>query len=480
MRRWVNDRGTTRTRDALPAPEYGDRGRLTRRRMGQRAAAAAGWAGVLAGCAPGAEQTQAPTGPRGGGEVRFLTWATTWNEPMVPMFEQYTAKTGTKITLEWETQGDHDAKVTAGLASDTAPDLILSVSQIDTKFYDAGAMLNLQPYVQRDRLNIRRDYALMGTEFWCDKLYGLPWHAASSGIYYNKTMLREAGVGDPWADGKGEWTWDDLVSIARRVTRPPRGDDPGLWGLWWPYSNITYFGPNVWGFGGDFVDWEKMRWTLDHPIALEAFQRYAGWMAKDRFAISDPQVGPIAQAFPGRDLFSAGKVAFRWRLIDDVYRYRTQVGADFEWDVLPEPRAGGRPGVGVHAAHPHIIPAQSKNADRAFEVAKYIAGAEMQEFIGRNKLTLPGLKAKMPTFLEPAPIPHAQVFLDVYRRPYGIHFRHHTTFENWSQYSEAITPLLLGERPLLEGIRELNRQMNDKVRYGNCTPYKGLKHPIQP
>jgi hypothetical protein len=40
--------------------------------------------------------------------------------------------------------------------------------------------------------------------------------------------------------------------------------------------------------------------------------------------------------------------------------------------------------------------------------------------------------------------------------------------------------MLLGERPLLEGIRELNRQMNDKVRYGNCTPYKGLKHPIQP
>jgi hypothetical protein len=144
------------------------------------------------------------------------------------------------------------------------------------------------------------------------------------------------------------------------------------------------------------------------------------------------------------------------------------------------PRAGGRPGVGVHAAHPHIIPALSKNADRAFEVAKYIAGAEMQEFIGRNKLTLPGLKSKMQTFLEPPPVPHAQVFLDVYSRPYGIHFRHHTTFANWDQYGAAITPMLLGERPLLEGMRELTRQMNDKVEYGDCTPYKGLKHPIQP
>jgi hypothetical protein len=36
------------------------------------------------------------------------------------------------------------------------------------------------------------------------------------------------------------------------------------------------------------------------------------------------------------------------------------------------------------------------------------------------------------------------------------------------------------ERPLAAGLRELNDQMNAKVQYGNCAPYKGLKHPIQP
>jgi len=442
--------------------------------------AAGAGAGLLAGCSAAATPAQEPAKARGGGEVRFLTWSNTWDEPLQPMFHQYTAKTGTKITLEWETQADHDTKVTAGLAGGTPHDLILSVSQIDTKFYDVGAMLDLTANVKRDKMDVRRDYVLIGTEFWCDKMYGLPWHAASSAIYYNKTMLREAGVKDPWADGKGNWTWDDLTSIARQVTRPARGDDAGLWGLWWPYSNPTYFGPNIWGFGGDFVDWDKMRWTLDNPVALQGFQRYSGWMAKDRFAISDPDTAAISKAFPGRDLFSAGKVAFRWRLIDDVYRYINQVGSDFEWDVLPEPWNGGKPGVGVHAAHPHIIPAQTKNTDLAYEVAKYIASPEVQDFIGKNHLTLPGLKSKMQTFLEPAPIPHAQVFLDMYKRPYGIHFRHHKTFENWDQYGQVITPLLTVERPLVAGIQELTRQMNDKVEYGNCAPYKGLKHPIQP
>jgi hypothetical protein len=47
-----------------------------------------------------------------------------------------------------------------------------------------------------------------------------------------------------------------------------------------------------------------------------------------------------------------------------------------------------------------------------------------------------------------------------------------------SRRLKAITPLLLGERPLVEGLRELNRQMNDRVQYGDCAPYRGLRHPL--
>ncbi|HEX2034431.1 MAG TPA: sugar ABC transporter substrate-binding protein [Chloroflexota bacterium] len=434
--------------------------------------------GVLpAACGPGA----APAPARGGGEVRFLSWAGTWTPPMAPMFEQYQARTGTKITVEMSaSQTQHNEKLAAQLAAGTPPDAVLSVSQVDTKHYDSGAMLNLQAFVQRDKLNLRRDYALMGTEFWCDKLFGLPWHASPSAIFYNKTMLREAGVDDPWADGKADWTWDDLAATARRVVRPAQGDDPGRWGVWWPYGNITYFGPHIWASGADFVDWERTRWTLDAPGALEGFQRYSTWLVRERFAISEPEATRVAQQYSGKDLFSAGKVAFRFRLIDDVFTYLRTVGSDFEWDVLPVPRSGSRPGVGVHAAHPHIIPAQTNVPDQAYEFIKFISGPEMQEFIGRNRITLPGLKAKMSTFLDPPPVAHARVFSDVYTRPYGIHFRHHNTFENWDQYGAVITPLLLGERPLAAGLRELNEQMNARVAYGSCAPYKGLKHPIQP
>ena len=36
---------------------------------------------------------------------------------------------------------------------------------------------------------------------WC-----LPWNHATEGLYYNKTLLAEAGVEEP----DENWTWDDL------------------------------------------------------------------------------------------------------------------------------------------------------------------------------------------------------------------------------------------------------------------------------
>jgi hypothetical protein len=72
------------------------------------------------------------------------------------------------------------------------------------------------------------------------------------------------------------------------------------------------------------------------------------------------------------------------------------------------------------------------------------------------------------------------VLPDIYRKPRGIHFRHHTTPENWTQYGQAITPLLLGERPLVEGLRELNRLMNERWRTATACPTRGSSTRYRP
>jgi ABC-type glycerol-3-phosphate transport system substrate-binding protein len=195
-------------------------------------------------------------------------------------------------------------------------------------------------------------------------------------------------------------------------------------------------------------------------------------------AVGTPEWQALAQAYPGKNPFQAGRAAFWFRSVTEIGWNQQRIGSDFEWDLLPVPRQGSRPGVSMTAGHPHIIAARSRVPDQAYDLTRYLAGPEVQEATGRSRISLPALKAKFDSFLTPAPAPHVHVLPDIYRKPRGIHFRHHTTPENWTQYGQAITPLLLGERPLVEGLRELNRLMNEKVAYGDCVPYKGLKHPL--
>jgi hypothetical protein len=68
----------------------------------------------------------------------------------------------------------------------------------------------------------------------------------------------------------------------------------------------------------------------------------------------------------------------------------------------------------------------------------------------------------------------------VYARGYGIHFRHHNTGQGWDLYAEEGRKVIEGEAALGQGLTELNRRLNDLVRFGACRPYAGLRHPIRP
>ena len=144
-----------------------------------------------------------------------------------------------------------------------------------------------------------------------------------------------------------------VFSLSPELTQAPtRADEPsGTYGLYWPYDNVTYFGPNVWTFGGDTVDFGQMRWTLDSPVALEAFQRFSRWLRTEKLAIpvGGPEWQAIAQAYPSKNPFQAGRAAFWYRSVTEIGWNHQRIGTEFEWDLLPVPRQGTRPGVSMTA-----------------------------------------------------------------------------------------------------------------------------------
>jgi len=459
---------------------------VNRRSLLVRTLAAGTAAGVAACGMPGQ-----PGGPPAGARdqavtLRYMTW---YGADRLPTTQAWIAAFNgewPKVTVEIEelALADVPTKFQAQLAGGTPPDVILADSHAQTKWFDSGAHSDMSPYLTRDRIRLDRDYALVGIEQWCGRVYFVPFFADSNAIFYNRTMLQQAGVRDPWADGKGDWTIDDLYGAARAVTRDLDGDGQlDQWGLSAPFG-VSEAGPFTWTRGGDIADFGKMQYTVDSPLSMEGHKQLYDWLLRDRIIPSAADTQRVTQAHPGLNLFSAGKVAFHMRAVNDVELFQRTVKDAFEWDCLLFPRIGGRAGVNLAAGTGHSIVKDSKLQEQAWQLVRTISTDRGQEIMG-TMLGLPAQKAKQEVWLKarqqagtsPA---HPKVWLDVFTRPYAVHFRHHTTREVQSLYATQLNAVRTGQAALEPTLREANRQMNLALKYGECQPYKGLTHPIQP
>lgn len=426
--------------------------------------------------------TPAPAPSKPPATVRYLTW---WALDRSSTIEEWTKafkQDAPNVTVEVEniTLAEYNTKFQVLISSGTPPDTVLQNSHAQTRWYDAGVHLDLTSLLARDKVNLQKDYALMGTEVWCGKTYALPMDADANAIFFNRTMALKAGLKDPWDDNLGTWTLDSMIDMAKRVTQDTDRDGKvDQWGIAWAYTHPSHVAQFVWTKGGDIADFNDMKYVIDGPASMEAHQQIYTWLTKDKLIITNAETADIQKAYSKTNPFRTGRVLFHVRAVADVRTNAKEIGDSFEWDVLPFPKgADGRPGIPLVSGNPHSVVAASKVTDAAYQWAMHISGSKGQDVLARTQ-SLPALRSKQEVFLTTPP-KHVKTFQDVYAKPYGIHFRHHFTNDAWDIYGAAVNKIYAGETPLLAGLQEANRMMNDKLKYGQCAPYKGLTIPIRP
>ena len=131
------------------------------------------------------------------------------------------------------------------------------------------------------------------------KVASMPYSAQAWVFYFNKALLRGAGLPEPQAG----WTWTDWLETMRKVTKHADDPEQGVFGHW-----VFYF-PNICRsllrtMDADFLSADGARATVDTPQALEAVQFVADLIHRHRVAPANP-------LRPQREvLFNAGKVLF--------------------------------------------------------------------------------------------------------------------------------------------------------------------------
>ena len=167
--------------------------------------------------------------------VKLMTWGDTTTMAKYAILERAfeAANPDIDMVVEVLPSSTYQRKLPVMIASGTAPDLFECSPESSASFPNFAskdAYLDLEPLIERDNIDIDQWFAsVIQSCRYEGKLYVLPKKLnGPASVHYNMDLFDAAGLAYPNPD----WTWDDALAMARRLTRDLDGDDRiDQWGL---------------------------------------------------------------------------------------------------------------------------------------------------------------------------------------------------------------------------------------------------------
>lgn len=438
--------------DRVRWPRQGTRREaITRRQSMELMLTGAGAAAVAAACGPG-QQRQVDTVAQQPVKIVFgnkfdVGERKEWANIVVAKFNEVN---GPKLTAEHIIIAG-DALFTA-MAAGTGPDVTQTSGSWFSDFADKGQLREVTPFVKRDKIDMNRWYLQEETFVYKGKQYGTPFWQAHSVYFYNVSMFRRNNVPPP----NENWTWDNLLDAARRLTKS--GESWGInMGYGWEFAWLNFLR----SAGGDYINKERTKTTLNTPVALEVMQWLVDLVLKQRVMMpqGDTSLG-------SGNLWYQGKIAMQLSGTGALGGTLT-AKPDFEWDMFVTPKY---PKTGKRAIssneNPMVVTNSTKAPEAAWKFVLFEAEKFAQDLVGKFRINMPSLKlsAADPQGWLSTPPPSMRLSLEQMKHAGTLSFH-----KNWSQwYGETIkqmVPAFKGEIGVKEACEKAS-QIGDTLLRG--------------
>lgn len=210
------------------------------------------------------------------------------------------------------------------------------------------------------------------------RMYGFPGNANAHAVWYNRRLFDRHGVPYPEPD----WTWEDFIGIAERLTVRNRQGQPVQFGFigYWDWMSVLY------QYGARVYTPEGTRSALDTPEAAAAIQFMQDLI--HRHGVSPTPEEEVSMASAGGwatgtiALFGAEKgamaVAGRWWLCilrDEDFSHLALGAAPLPAGPTPVIPGGGRS---------TLVNARGENIDGALLFLEYMHGEHWNNLINRQ------------------------------------------------------------------------------------------------
>ncbi|MEU1800436.1 extracellular solute-binding protein [Streptomyces sp. NPDC019937] len=203
--------------------------------------------------------------------------------------------------------------------------------------------------------------AAAGTKFK-GATYGVPQVIDTLGLFYNKTMLKDAGVRPPTS-------WAELKAAAKKIKQKT-----GKTGLYLRGDDAYWYLPFLYGEGGDLLDTGAKKVTVDDAPGVKAFATARDLVASGA-AETDATDGwdTMQHAIKNGDVAMTinGPWAIEDTLAGKAFKDRSNLG------VVPVP-AGSKGRGAPQGGHNLTVYAGSKNLDASYAFARYMSSPEVQ------------------------------------------------------------------------------------------------------
>lgn len=301
--------------------------------------------------------------------------------------------------------------LTTWLIAGSAPDVVVGWADHITNWMEQGFLLDLTPYIERymTEEDISEyppaQYAFLSLE---GKQYGLPKYLGTVVNYYNRELLRQAGLPEPVKDN---WTWETLRQTAKKLTIVD-GDTIKQHGFSFPpvYDHMHYWIRQAGGWVQDPKN--RNRVAIDSPEALQALNFLHEMVHED----GSVQVN----WWPMTTTFGDGRAAM---VYDGVWMLPAFSKTDVELGII-ELAEGPMQRSTLVNNDGFAVTSTTKHPDAAFKFVKFLASPYANEQRVKSIGMAPATRSVADVWLE-----HAENL-------YNIDRRHLAAFMNSASHAE--------------------------------------------
>ena len=273
--------------------------------------------------------------------------------------EGFFARTGIRMKLN---PFSGEEKLYAMIAAGQAPDVFYTNGAVRDRLAAEGRVLDLRPYAEKDPLFQRLRPEVRAAAASVDGgIYSISNWTHTCGVYYNRTAFAAAGLPAPTAD----WTWDDLVVAARKLTVAGKaGARPERYGVFIPAHFIEAL--------------EQMnhapipRGAIFLDLPRESQEVYVAYLALIREGTM-PDIRRVqAMGMQASQMLESGRVAM---LVEAVPHPGLIETLTIDWGLAPLPRFGAKePRYFRSASGGLSISAATKHPEDAWKTLAWLVG----------------------------------------------------------------------------------------------------------